>query len=101
MSPARLRFGREAILWPQETPMKLKTLATLPPDQKRRAVATLVTASLGPPNGQMTELDARLVAFEGKYGMSTEVMIAAFKAGKVEDSADFAHWLVLAKARGG
>jgi len=81
--------------------MKLKTLATMSPEKKRQAVASLVTASLGPPNGQLRDLDARLAVFEGKYRMTTAKMLAAFKAGELEDSADIAQWLVFAKVRGG
>jgi hypothetical protein len=81
--------------------MKLKTLASMPPEKKRQAVASLVTASLGPPNGQLKDLEARLAVFEGKYGMTTSEMLSAFRAGHLDDSADIAQWLVFAKVRGG
>lgn len=81
--------------------MKLRTLAEMSPQKKRETVASLVSASMGPPNGQMTNVQARLAEFEKKYGMSTDAMVAAFRAGRLDDTADVAQWLVFSKARGG
>lgn len=81
--------------------MKLRTLAEMSPQKKREAVASLVSASMGPANGQMTNVQARLAEFEKKYGMSTDDMVAAFRAGQLDDTADVAQWLVFSKARGG
>lgn len=77
--------------------MKLKDLAVLSPDKKRKAVASLVTASLGKPNGRTTGVDAKLAAFERKYDMKTTAMLVAFKAGRLEDTPDIAQWLIFAQ----
>jgi hypothetical protein len=81
--------------------MKLRALAALPPSQKRAAVASIVSASMGPANGQMASVDARLAVFEEKYGMTTKQMLVAFKSGRLEDTADIAQWIVFSKVRGG
>ncbi len=80
--------------------MKLQAFAKMSADEKRDAVADIAAASMGPPNGQMEPINAKLAAFEARYEMTTTEMIASFKAGKLADTADIAQWLVLARARG-
>jgi uncharacterized protein YqgV (UPF0045/DUF77 family) len=78
--------------------MKLRDFAVLPPAKKREVVASLVSASMEPSNGK--GIKARLSAFETRYEMTTAQMLAAFKAGKLDDTADIAAWLVFARVRG-
>ena len=76
--------------------MLLRELAAQTPEQRAEWVKKVRAA----PNGQATELDQDIRALEDQYGMSTADMKAAFKRGDLEDTADIAEWLVLARLRG-
>ncbi len=80
--------------------MKLQAFSSMSPDERRKAVSEMAAVAQGAPNGHMGPIDARLAEFEARYEMTTAAMIAAFKAGKVQDTADIAAWLVLARVRG-
>jgi hypothetical protein len=81
--------------------MKVKDVAALPPEEKRAAVASLVSASLGPPNGQLGGVNSLIAKYEVKHGMTTEQMVAKFKSGELDDSADVSAWLILSKIHRG
>ena len=76
--------------------MLLRDLAAQTPEQR----AEWVKKVRGPANGQMSSLDLKIKVLEDQYGMSTADMKAAFKRGDLEDTADIARWLVLARVRG-
>ena len=77
-------------------PMKLQTLAKMSPAEREEALASIVSASMGPRNGQMSWADVKVADFEKKYDMTTEQMRAGFRAGTIGDTPDIAQWLILA-----
>lgn len=81
--------------------MKLQDLKTMTPEQRKAAIADLAHASMGPANGQMGPLRARLRELEVQYEMSTKEMLAKASKGELWDSADFSRWKILARSLGG
>lgn len=79
--------------------LKLSELAEMDEQQREAALADLVREATAAPNGHQTNLDRRLRAFEMRYEMSSDDMVAGFKAGTVRDTADIAEWLMLVRAR--
>lgn len=76
--------------------MLLRELAAQTPGQRVEWLKKLRT----PPNGEVTALDRKILAYEQQYEMTTAEMKKKFKQGLVKDTADIARWLVLASARG-
>lgn len=81
--------------------MKLQDLKAMSPKQREAAIANLARASMGPANGQMGPLHARLRELEVRYEMSTQEMLALARKGELRDTADFSRWKVLARGLGG
>lgn len=80
--------------------MKLQAFSTMTPEQRREAVSAMAAVAKGAPNGQMGPINARVAEFEARYEMTTADMITALRSGKLQDTADIAEWLVIARARG-
>lgn len=69
-------------------------------EERSRKLSELVEDARSPRNGQARDIDARLRAYEIQYGMTSEEMRAKFRAGKQEDTADIARWLMLLSIAG-
>ena len=71
-------------------------------DQPRKdgALDDLVRrARTGKPNGSLSAIDAQLTALETRYEMTSEEMLARFKSGKQDDTADISRWMMLLSVR--
>ncbi len=74
--------------------LRLASLSAMADDDKLRALDALKA------NGVPESLDAAITALEARYEMSSSTMLAKWKRGELRDTADFARWLVLLRARG-
>ncbi len=68
-------------------------------EERDAAIARLVEAAYGPPNGQIEDLETQIRYFEFKYETSSERMREELLEGKRKETADIASWLMLLRLR--
>ena len=79
--------------------MDLNKYSAMSPDERARAVDELGRRAAAPRNGQARGIEARILAYETQYGMTSSVMRERFATGEVRDTADTSSWLMLLRAR--
>lgn len=63
------------------------------------AVKDLEQESRERPNGQLTDICARILAFESLYEMSSGTMQALYREGRLKETRDICTWLMLLEFR--
>ena len=79
--------------------MKLEEFSRMDASGQRSAVEEISRCALAPRNGQAHSIDARILAFEVRYEMTSQVMRERFATGELQDTADLARWLMLLQVR--
>ncbi len=75
-------------------------LTEMEPSRKERALDALVRrAQVGQPNGSLSAIDGQIRAFETRYEMSSDDMLARFKRREQSDTAEISRWMMLLSAR--
>lgn len=78
----------------------LAMLTDMDQPRKNGALDDLVRrARSGDPNGSITAIDAQIRAFETRYEITVEEMLARFQNGKQDDTADISRWMMLISVR--
>lgn len=77
--------------------MKVSEWARLSPTQKEAQLSDLVRQAQGTDPSQLKTVREEVALLESQYGMTTEVMKAAFKEGRVGDTYEVARWIILAR----
>ncbi|HEX4420204.1 MAG TPA: hypothetical protein VH165_19950, partial [Kofleriaceae bacterium] len=67
-------------------PLSFAELRTMSPARREQQLARVIREARQPPNGEIEALHAKVVAYEKRYGYSSETMCARIQAGK--DSGD-------------
>jgi hypothetical protein len=69
-------------------------LRRMPADAKRVRMSELVAETQRRPNGELTELDRKLAAYEKTYGVSSAEMVERVASGKQRETWDICQWLM-------
>lgn len=84
--------------------IKLSELATMPEDEKNRRLGELVQAVVNPTAlelaAQRNDITEKIQQLEFRYKMSSDEMKRQLREGKIRETADFCHWLMLLRIRG-
>ena len=75
--------------------LSLSQLASMPAEERARALSSLTSA----PNGGIATVEAEIRALEQRYEIPSSVMRERVRRGEL-DTADTARWLVLLAALG-
>lgn len=79
--------------------MELRRFAELSTEERESFVDELSRKATAPRNGQAANIDARILAFENQYGITSDEMRRRFKSGEMRDTGDVSRWLMLLRVR--
>ncbi len=68
-------------------------------DQIAQRSRDIRAAMQQPVNGQMADLDARILELENRYEMSSATMTMKVRAGELRETRDIGTWLMLLRLR--
>ncbi len=80
--------------------VRLADLAALSPTERRTIVERLVLDAFRPSNGARAATLARIRAFEQRYEVSSQTLIAELRAGQRHETAEISEWLFLLELQG-
>jgi len=78
----------------------LKEIREAPASKQHELLGALVRATKARPNGELTDVEARIHAFESRYEMSSEAMLAKLDDGTLGETLDICNWVMFIKLRG-
>ena len=78
----------------------VRALAELGDDALAARVAEMAAVARGPANGELSQIEAAIRAFEKKRGLHSEEMQRRLAAGTLAEDWDICEWLVMLGIRG-
>lgn len=79
--------------------VKASELNRLPSSEQEAVLRDLVEVVRSKPNGELKDLDSRIVAYEVKHGMSSEQLRRELSQGRMKESWEICQWLMLLDQR--
>ena len=69
-------------------------------DHDRKHAKMAEEAMRAKPNGELAELNEKIAAFEKEAGHTTSELIRRLETGRMQETPQILHWLMLAERRG-
>jgi len=79
--------------------LRLSEYRAMNATERDSAVAWLIAATRSAPNGEDRELAAQIQAYEQRYEMTSDEMIASINNGSLRENDEVCDWLILLKLR--
>ncbi len=79
--------------------VRLSEYARMTAGEKQAATAELARAAHGPPNGEVSAVEAEIREHERRYEMTSEQMEAHVSDGRMPETEDVARWLIAVEVR--
>lgn len=79
--------------------LKSRDLMGMTPDQLDMAIDGAMESGARNASAMLAEVNARVAAYEERYGLSTAKLIAELTANEREETLDICHWLFWADVR--
>ncbi len=80
--------------------VRTSELREMSEEERGKVLSSLVQEALAPPNGEAKEmLEAQITEFERRYEVSSSRMMEELAAGKRQETAEIASWLMLIRLR--
>lgn len=77
----------------------LSELSVMAPGQQDRRMDALVRSADRLPNGEISRLDAAILEYETRFGISTSDLRQRLADGEIDETADVCEWLMVAGVR--
>jgi len=78
---------------------KVSDLTSRPVPEQRQALEELVRDSRSLPNGEVTELDAKIRAYEDRFGFDSKTLLERVKSGEQRETWDICQWMMTLELR--
>jgi hypothetical protein len=73
--------------------VRLADLDAMTVEERDEVLGRLVREAMGPENGQLALVDARVKVFERRYEMSSAELLERLRVGTQSETAEIAQWL--------
>ena len=73
--------------------VRLADLDAMTVEKRDEVLGRLVREAMGPENGQLALVDARVKVFEHRYELSSDELLERLRTGLQKETADVAQWL--------
>ena len=81
------------------TAIRVSDLTRMSPEDRVTAVADLARAARRAPNGEVSEIEAGIEAYEAKYGIDSDELQRQVAEGRRAETEDVCGWLMLLRLR--
>jgi hypothetical protein len=79
----------------QHNPVALSKLASLGEKDCNAVLGSIARAAQAPRNGQATQINARIAAYEAQFKIASSEIGKALASGELKEDEDVAQWLML------